>query len=67
GHGVWGLIAGDGDCDGQITTGDKLDVWAVESGMSGYRQGDYNMNGNVENGDKIDLWGANAGMGAQVP
>ncbi|MCD4735441.1 MAG: hypothetical protein K8R53_05325 [Bacteroidales bacterium] len=67
GTGVWGLIAGDGDCDGQITTGDKLDVWAVESGMSGYRQGDFNMNGNVENGDKIDCWSANAGMGAQVP
>ncbi|MBN1340093.1 MAG: choice-of-anchor J domain-containing protein [Bacteroidales bacterium] len=65
--GIWGMIAGDGDCDGQITTGDKIGVWAIESGTSGYKQGDYNMNGNVENGDKLDIWTANAGLGNQVP
>ncbi|MBN3035069.1 MAG: hypothetical protein JW861_05740 [Bacteroidales bacterium] len=65
--GVWGMAAGDGDCDGQITTGDKIDIWVPQSGMAGYLQGDFNMNGNVENGDKIDCWGVNAGMGCQVP
>lgn len=65
--GVWGMVAGDGDCDGQVTTGDKVEIWSTETGMSGYRQGDFNMNGNVDNTDKIQYWGINAGRGSQVP
>lgn len=65
--GVWGMVSGDGDSDGQITTGDKIEVWIGQSGMSGYLQGDFNLNGNVDNGDKVEEWAANAGMGCQVP
>ena len=67
GAGVWGMMSGDGNCDGQVTTGDKLDVWNQQTGASGYHQGDFNLNGNVDNSDKIDFWAPNAGMGAQVP
>ncbi|MBN1341009.1 MAG: hypothetical protein JXA03_16895, partial [Bacteroidales bacterium] len=65
--GIWGMAAGDGNCDGQVSTGDKIEVWVVQSGTSGYLQGDFNMNSNVENGDKIDIWAPNAGLGSQVP
>ncbi|MBN3034643.1 MAG: hypothetical protein JW861_03600 [Bacteroidales bacterium] len=65
--GIWGMIAGDGDCDGQVTSADKVEVWIPQSGSSGYLQADFNLNGNVENGDKIECWGVNAGMGCQVP
>ncbi|MBN3034884.1 MAG: hypothetical protein JW861_04805 [Bacteroidales bacterium] len=67
GGGVCGMMSADGDSDGQVTTGDKVDVWIVQSGQSGYLGGDFNLNGNVENGDKVDYWGVNAGMGCQVP
>ncbi|MBN1338267.1 MAG: hypothetical protein JXA03_03025, partial [Bacteroidales bacterium] len=65
--GIWAMVTGDGNCDSQVSTGDKIEVWAPQSGNSGYLQGDYNMNANVENGDKLDCWAPNAGMGAQVP
>ncbi|MCD4736231.1 MAG: choice-of-anchor J domain-containing protein, partial [Bacteroidales bacterium] len=67
GAGIWGMISGDGNCDGQVSTGDKLDVWNQQTGSSGYKQGDFNLNSNVDNNDKIDFWAPNAGMGAQVP
>jgi len=65
--GIWGMISGDGDSDGQVTTSDKLDVWWGQSGMSGYLFGDFNMNGNSDNTDKIEYWGVNAGRGTHVP
>lgn len=65
--GKWTIIAGDGNYDGSVNNIDKLDVWALEAGLSGYLQGDFNMNSYVDNADKIDKWTPNAGKTSQVP
>jgi len=67
GTGIWGMIGADGLADGQINTGDKIDVWSVQVGNSGYLMGDYNLNGQVGNPDKVDVWSVNAGSGTQIP
>ena len=64
--GIWGLIASDGNADGQIDNKDKNDVWILQQGVSGYNQGDYNMDGNVESSDKTD-WNTNSGKASQIP
>ncbi|MBN3034810.1 MAG: carboxypeptidase regulatory-like domain-containing protein [Bacteroidales bacterium] len=67
GNGAYGMTSGDGNANGQVETGDKVDVWAIQAGQSGYLPGDYDMDANVTNGDKIDLWAPNSGKGTQVP
>jgi len=66
GAGIWGMISGDGNADGQINNNDKNDVWKPEAGLSGYKPGDFSMNGQVDNVDKNDLWKANSGKSSQV-
>ena len=65
--GVWALTGGDGNADFTIGNPDKLDVWAVQAGSSGYVMGDYDMDGQVANSDKIDVWAPNGGKSSQVP
>ncbi|MCD4736380.1 MAG: SBBP repeat-containing protein, partial [Bacteroidales bacterium] len=65
--GVWGLIGGDGNADGQINNGDKNDVWIQQAGTGGYKAGDFNLDIQVNNGDKNDIWIPNTGLGSQVP
>ncbi|MCD4735679.1 MAG: hypothetical protein K8R53_06515, partial [Bacteroidales bacterium] len=65
--GVWAMIGGDGNADGQIGNPDKIDVWQVEAGLTGYLSGDFDLNGQVDNADKIDLWVTNTGFSTQVP
>ena len=65
--GVWGMIAGDGDASGQVNNQDKVDVWAIQAGLSGYNAGDFSMDGQVNNADKVDLWVPNGGRSTQVP
>jgi len=64
---VWGMYGGDGDSNGQIGNGDKVEVWRLQSGTSGYKAGDFNLNGTVDNQDKIEKWNPNTGRSAQVP
>jgi len=64
--GIWAMIAGDGDANGQVNNADKNDVWKPQSGNSGYRSGDFSMNGQVDNVDKNDLWKINSGKSSQV-
>lgn len=64
--GVWGMIAADGNADGQIDNQDKNDIWLLQNGNSGYLEGDLNMNGNVDSQDK-PIWESNAGKGTQIP
>jgi|GEM_PF-1834206 len=64
---VWGIIAGDGNADGQVDNSDKNDVWKPQSGSSGYKSGDFTMNGQVDNIDKNDYWQNNSGRSSQVP
>ncbi|MBN1338471.1 MAG: hypothetical protein JXA03_04060 [Bacteroidales bacterium] len=65
--GVWAMVSGDGNGDGNVGTPDKNDVWAPQAGGFGYLAGDYNLDSNVNNGDKNDFWAPNSGKGSQVP
>jgi hypothetical protein len=65
--GVWGMIAGDGNGNGQVQNNDSEDIWKPDNGLSGYRNSDFNMNGQVQNNDNEDYWKPNNGKGSQVP
>jgi hypothetical protein len=65
--GIWAMISGDGNADGQVNNSDKIEVWKVQSGNSGYKSGDFNMDGQVNNPDKIEKWKPNSGRSCQVP
>lgn len=67
GNGIYGLRGADGNADGSVGNPDKVDVWNLQAGASGYLSGDFNMNGEVNNGDKNDIWVPNGGTGSQVP
>ncbi|MCD4747407.1 MAG: polysaccharide deacetylase family protein [Bacteroidales bacterium] len=67
GNGVWGMIGGDGNANGQTENSDKNDVWEPLSGQTGYLSGDFNMNRQVANPDKNDIWAPNSGKGTQIP
>ncbi len=64
---VWGMIAGDGNADGDINSDDKTNVWSSQAGTNGYKSGDFDMNGQVMNQDKNDVWVGNIGAESQVP
>jgi hypothetical protein len=66
GTGIWGLVAGDGNADGEITTADKS-LWATEAGTKGYLSNDYSMNSEVNNQDKNEKWTSNLTYKSQVP
>ncbi|MBC8490815.1 MAG: hypothetical protein H8D45_32775 [Bacteroidetes bacterium] len=65
--GIWGMISGDANADGQVTTGDKTDVWENAAGTSEYLYSDFNLDGQVDNQDKDDYWLPNLGKGTGVP
>ncbi len=67
GPGVWGMIGGDGNRDGNITTTDKTPVWDTQSGTQGYLESDFNLDTQSDNKDKDDVWDPNLGMGSMVP
>jgi len=64
--GIWGMISGDGNHDGQVDNIDKNEVWAVQYGNSGYYFGDFNRDGTVDDTDKNDYWEPNAGRGSRI-
>jgi len=67
--GVWAMIAGDVNKDGNITASD-YNIWlpANNLGSSGYLESDINMDGNVTASD-YNIWlpNNNAGRSSQVP
>ena len=67
GDGNFGMIAGDGNGNGQIQNNDSEDFWKPKNGILGYENADYNMNGQVQNNDNEDFWKPNNGRGSQVP
>jgi hypothetical protein len=67
GAGVWGMIAGDGNGNGQVQNDDSEEIWKPDNGTSGYKRSDYNMNGQVQNDDNENFWKPNNGRGSQVP
>lgn len=65
--GVWGMIAGDGDANGEVNMNDKTNVWILQAGEEGYKSGDFNLDGQVNNPDKNDLLLENQTRQSQVP
>jgi len=65
--GIWGMIAGDGDANGEINLNDKSNVWVLQVGQEGYEYGDFNLDGQVDNPDKNDILINNIGTSSQVP
>ncbi len=64
--GVWGMMSGDGNGDGEVDNVDKDDIWIPEQSSIGYILGDYDMSGAVNN-DDLNLWDTNSGKGSGVP
>ena len=67
GSGVWGMIAGDGNGNGQVQNNDSENIWKPDNGTSGYKNSDFNMNGQVQNNDDENYWKPNNGKGTSVP
>jgi len=68
GPGIYGMVAGDGLCDGVVNNFDKEAVWWMEAGLNGYYNGDFNRDGSTDNADKNDYWRINTEIyGSQVP
>ncbi len=65
--GVWGMVAGDGLCDGSINENDEAVIWESEAGNKGYHSSDFDMNGEVDNIDKNGCWEPNIGKNKQIP
>ncbi len=65
--GVWGMLGGDADCNGQIMPADIIAIWKSSAGKTGYLMGDFNLDGQVDNADKDDCWFSNYGKVCQVP
>jgi len=65
-NGIWGMVSGDGNCDGHINELDKTGVWAIQAGEAIYLFGDFNLDGNVDNKDKDDMLVPNIGYDGQV-
>ncbi len=67
GPGIWGMMGGDGNGDGDITETDESPIWESESGTKGYLDSDYNLDSQSDNKDKDDVWSPNLGKGTFVP
>jgi hypothetical protein len=64
--GIWGMVSGDGNNDGEINNLDKDDVWVFENNQTGYFLGDYDMNSQVNSSDESLLWKANSGKCSMI-
>jgi len=64
--GVYGMVAGDANADGEINTTDNS-LWQTNTGTKGYLSTDYDMNQQVNNQDKNDKWFPNRSYESQVP
>ena len=67
GDGNFGMIAGDGNGNGQIQNNDSENIWKPANGTGGYLNADFNLNGQVQNNDNESYWKPNNGKGSQVP
>lgn len=65
--GVWGMITGDADSDGDIATSDISVIWNYEAGNNGYLSSDMNLDSQVDNVDKDDYWLPNNGSTSIIP
>ena len=65
--GVWGMMAGDANGNGQVQNNDSENYWKPDNGTAGYKNSDFNLNGQVQNNDNENYWKPNNGRGSQVP
>jgi len=65
--GIWGMIAGDANSDGNIGIEDKQVYWNPNAGFKVYLTSDFSMDSQINNKDKSDLWYPNQGFNSQVP
>lgn len=65
--GIWGMIGGDGNIDGNADNRDKNDIWKTNLGLSGYYSADFNLDGQVNTDDKNNIWKPVAGKSSMVP
>jgi len=63
--GVWGMIAADGNNDGQVENKDKNEIWLIKSGSNGYYNADFSLDGQINTFD-LQKWGLNAGKGNEM-
>ena len=66
-EGVYGLVSGDGNADGNINTVDILQTWEIKAGSNVYHPGDYNCDTQIDNVDKDIFWLPNRIFSSQVP
>jgi PKD repeat protein len=67
GPGIWGMMGGDGNRDGNVTLTDESPLWEAQAGTTGYLESDYNLDSQTDNKDKDDIWAPNIGSGTMVP
>ena len=65
--GIWAMIAGDANADGEVNLPDKSIDWTMQAGKTGYLSSDFDLNGLVDNQDKNNFWGKNYSRISQVP
>lgn len=65
--GVWALISGDANSDGDISLLDHSTSWIPSAGNSGYLNSDDNLDGHVNNQDKNDYLINNIGKTSYIP
>jgi len=65
--GVWGLISGDNNADGNVNINDKTADWDLHAGKSDLQSADLNLDGQVDNRDKDDKWLPNFGKVSYIP
>jgi hypothetical protein len=63
----YAMPGGDGTGDGGVDAFDRITVWRVQAGSSGYLSGDFNLDGGVDSTDVNLFWLPNNGSATQVP
>jgi hypothetical protein len=64
---TYGVLSGDGNCDGGVDITDRISVWLPDNGTVGYRYSDFNLDGGIDITDRIGYWLPNNGNATQVP
>jgi len=65
--GIWGMIAGDADGNGEVSQSDIEAIWGSASGQSGYLPADLNFDGQTDNLDKNEFMIINLGKTSNIP
>jgi hypothetical protein len=63
----YAMAGGDGTGDGGVDAFDKITIWRVQNGTSGYLSGDFNLDGGADAFDVNLVWRPNNGSATQVP